>query len=261
MRPILIAAAAALLVVSAEPATAQRESRLGLVIGNAAYSGADAALKNPVNDAREVAAALKEVGFAVTLVENADHAAMRRAIREFEDELRHRKGVSFLYFAGHGVQLEGRNYLMPAGAGLVSEVEVRARTVDANELVERLRGTGSRLNIVVLDACRNNPLYKPVILTRGLFSHVGLARVQPASGTVVAFSTEPGRVASDGSAGRGLYAKYLVQYIRTPGVTLDELFKRVREAVVEETKGAQTPVEFSTLRGGDFYFVPPPAAR
>ena len=243
------------LLLAAAAGTASGESRLALVIGNAAYSAPDAALANPVNDARVMARALEELGFRVHLVEDADHAAMRRAIREFEDELRRERGVSLVYYAGHGVQLEGRNYLMPVGAGLLSEAQVRERTVDATELVERLRATGSRLTIVILDACRNNPLYKPAFVMRGA-GQAGLARPRPASGTVVAFATEPGRIAYDGAAGQGVYVKHLAQYMRMPGLALEQVFKRVREAVAAETLGTQIPVEFSTLVGEDFYFVP-----
>jgi uncharacterized caspase-like protein len=246
---------AAALLLAAAAGAAGAESRLALVIGNAAYSAPDAALANPVNDARVMAATLEELGFRVHRVEDADHAAMRRAIREFEDELRREQGVSLVYYAGHGVQLEGRNYLMPVGAGLLSEAQVRERTVDATELIERLRATGSRLTIVILDACRNNPLYKPVFVMRG-GGPVGLARPRPASGTVVAFATEPGRIAYDGAAGQGVYVKHLAQYMRMPGLALEQVFKRVREAVTAETRGTQIPVEFSTLVGEDFYFVP-----
>ena len=247
-----------LVVLDGARAAAPEESRLALVIGNAAYSPPDAALENAANDARLVAETLRELGFRVRLLENADHAAMRRKIREFEDELRHEGGVAFFYFAGHGVQLEGRNYLMPVGAGITDELELRGRTVDATELIDRLRATGSRLNIVILDACRNNPLYKPTFATaRGAGAPVGLASVPPAAGTVVAFATESGRVANDGARGHGVYAKHLVHYMRTPGLPLEQLFKRVREAVAAETKGRQVPVEFSTLTGADFYFVRP----
>lgn len=250
-RGIVLAAA----LIACGPAAGQFESRYALVIGNAAYSAPDASLRNAVRDARNVGAALRRVGFQVEVLEDADHATMRRAIRAFEDNLRRDPGVSFVYFAGHGLQLAGRNYLMPVGAGLVSEREVTARTVDAGELVERLRATGARLNIIVLDACRNNPLYKPVFVMRGA-SSAGLAKVTPAQGTVVAFATEPGRVASDGAGNEGVYAKYLVQYMAVPGLPLEQVFKRVREAVVAETKGVQVPVEFNMLTGGEFYFVP-----
>ena len=252
----LAAVLAALAVLHGARAAAPEESRLALIIGNAAYSGPDAKLANAANDARLVAVTLRELGFRVHLLEEADYAAMRRTIREFEDKLRREGGVAFVYFAGHGAQLEGHNYLMPVGAGVMNELELRSRTVDATELIERLRATGSRLNIVILDACRNNPLYKPTS-ARGLDAHVGLASVPPAAGTVVAFATESGRVASDGSRGHGVYAKYLVHYMRTPGLPLEQLFKRVREAVAMETKGRQIPVEFSALTGADFYFVRP----
>ena len=253
---LLAVVLAAVAVLHGARAPAAEESRLALVIGNAAYSPPDGALANAANDARLVAETLTELGFRVRLLENADHATMRRQIREFEDELRRVGGVAFLYFAGHGVQLEGHNYLMPVGAGVINELDLRGRTVDATELTERLRATGNRLNIVILDACRNNPLYRPTFATtRGVGAPVGLASVPPAAGMVVAFATESGRVASDGSGGHGIYAKYLVQYMRTPGLPLEQMFKRVREAVAAETKGRQIPVEFSTLTGADFYFV------
>jgi uncharacterized caspase-like protein len=248
---------AALAALNGARAAAPEERRLALVIGNAAYSIPDAKLANAANDARLVAETLRELGFRVRLLEDADHAAMRRTIREFEDELRREGGVAFLYFAGHGAQLEGHNYLMPVGAAVMNELELRSRTVDATELIERLHATGSRLNIVILDACRNNPLYKPTVDARGLNARVGLASMPPAAGTVVAFATESGRVASDGSTGHGVYAKHLVHYMRTPGLPLEQLFKRVREAVAAETKGRQVPVEFSTLTGADFYLVRP----
>jgi len=231
------------------------EERHALIIGNAAYIAPEPALRNPVNDAREIAAALKGVGFDVRLALDADHAAMRRAIRAFEDRLREKGGVAFFYFAGHGLQLEGRNFLVPIGARLESEDQALARAIDATELVKRLRETGSRLNIVILDACRNNPLTKQPYAARG-GSGEGLAPVRPATGTLVAFAAEPGHVVGDGTADRGLYAKHLARTVRVPGLSLEQVFKRVREAVEQESRGRQVPVEFSTLTGSDFYFLP-----
>ena len=250
MRALILAAA----LVACGPAAGEGESRQALVVGNAEYPAPEAALRNAVNDARSVGAALRRVGFQVEVLENADHAAMRHAIRAFEDRLRRDRGVSFVYFAGHGLQLAGRNYLMPVGAGVVSERDVPERTVDAGELVERLRATGARLSIIVLDACRDNPLYKPAFVMRG-GSTAGLAQAKPASGSFIAFATEPGRVATDGAGSGGVYARYLVQYMSVPGLSLEQVFKRVREAVMAETRGAQVPVEFSMLTGDDFYFV------
>jgi len=230
------------------------EERNALVIGNAAYLAPEPALNNPVNDAREIAGALRELGFGVRVVADADHAAMRRAIREFEDRLRRQKGVALFYFAGHGIQVDGRNYLVPVGARLKREDEALSRAIDATELVKRLRETGSRLNIVILDACRNNPLVKQPFAARG-GSQEGLAAVRPATGTLVAFAAEPRHVVGDGTADRGLYAKHLARAMRVPGLSLEQVFKRVREAVEQESGGRQVPVEFSTLTGSDFYFL------
>jgi uncharacterized caspase-like protein len=253
--------AAGLAVFPGAAALAQSEPRLALVIGNAAYGAPEAVLRNSVNDAREMAAVLRELDFEVMSSEDADHATMRRAIRQFEDRLRQAKGVGLFYFAGHGAQLEGRNYLVPIGPRLLMETELRERTIDATELVQRLRDAGGRLNIVILDACRNNPLIKPAYVVRGAGATVlGLAPMRPASGTLVAFATDAGRVASDGAADRGRYTKYLVQYMRTPGLTLEQVFKRVREAVEKDTNGKQVPVEYNMLTGTDFYFAPPPQA-
>src|SRR5882672_93652 len=186
-----LCAAVALVLFAGTAALAQSEHRLALVIGNAAYTAPAAALTNPVNDARDMAATLKELGFSVVLTENADHATMRRAIREFEDGMRRVKGVALFYFAGHGVQLDGHNYLVPIGPQLLVDSDVRERTVDATALVGRLRDAGGRLNIVILDACRDNPLLKPTLVLRGAAARTpGLAAMRPASGTLVAFATD-----------------------------------------------------------------------
>jgi uncharacterized caspase-like protein len=259
VKPLLAVPAFLLALLWTQLAAAQPEPRQALVIGNAAYTGPEPALKNPVNDAREVGAALKELGFTVRVLADADHAGMRRAVRELEDALRREKGVGFFYFAGHGIHLDGRNYLLPIGAHLSSEDQALARAIDATELVQRLRETGSRLNIVILDACRDNPLVRPAFAARGGgLSPEGLAPMRPASGTLVAFAAEPGRVAGDGGGGQGVYARHLVRYMRTPGLSLEQVFKRVREAVERDSRGGQVPVEFSTLTGADFYFVPQP---
>jgi uncharacterized caspase-like protein len=244
------------LLAATGTAGAQQESRTALVIGNSAYATPEVPLKNAAGDAREIAAALQRVRFSVQLLQDADHAAMRRAIREFEDKLRANDGVGFFYFAGHGLQVEGRNYLVPIGAGLTSETDARERAVDASELIQRLRSAGNPLNIVVLDACRDNPLIKPSIAFRSTRSPFGLAPIRPAKGMLVAFAAEPGRVASDGPGSRGLYALHLARFLQTPALTIEQVFKRVRDAVEQDSKGAQIPVDFSTLTGRDFYLIP-----
>jgi uncharacterized caspase-like protein len=255
MRSLLLGG---LLAVAGAVAAQQPDARTALVIGNAAYAAPDVPLRNPANDAREIAAALERLRFSVQLLQDADHASMRRAIREYEDKLRNTEGVGFFYFAGHGLQVEGRNYLVPVGAALTKESDARERAVDATELIQRLRSAGNRLNIVVLDACRDNPLVKPSVAFRSSRSPFGLAPVRPAKGMLIAFAAEPGRVASDGTSGRGLYARHLTRYMLTPGLSLEQVFKRVRDAVEQESSGSQIPVDFSTLTGDDFYLISQP---
>src|SRR5271169_5752900 len=166
------------------------ERRLALVIGNGAYR--DAPLLNPVNDARDIAQALADSGFEVTRLENASLREMRVALRDFGDRLRQQGGVGLFYFAGHGVQVKGKNYLIPVGAQIEREDEVEFESLDANLVLEKLDSAGNRFNIVILDACRNNPF------ARAFRSATqGLAQMDAPTGTVVAFSTSPGSVAAD----------------------------------------------------------------
>lgn len=225
--------------------------RFALVIGNAQYK--DAALTNPINDARDLAATLRELGFNVTLKENLGAQDMKRAIREFGDRLVAENGVGLFYFAGHGVQIKGSNYLLPVGPNYQSENDIEDEAVDANTILRRMEEARNPLNIVILDACRNNPF------ARGLKNRSlsrGLARMEAPSGTLVAFATAPGTEASDGSGKNGLYTKHLIANIRTPGLTIEQVFKRVREGVERESNAAQSPREESSLKGEDFYFVP-----
>ncbi len=232
-------------------------SRTALVFGNAAYSSPDRPLKNPVSDARLMARTLKELGFDVRLREDVDRRAMLQALREFEDTLRKTKGIGFLYFAGHGVQVNGRNYIVPVGANLVREVDALKNAIDTDAVLQSLRDTGAKLNIMVLDACRNNPL---LATSRnaggGSPAKAGLAPMRPPEGALVAFATEPGRLASDGNeTGNGLYTKHLARWLKEPNLTLEQVFKRTREAVQLESKGEQIPTEYSVLTGADLYLA------
>jgi uncharacterized caspase-like protein len=224
------------------------ERRLALIIGNSAYK--DAPLRNPVNDARAMAKALEQTGFRVTLVENARRSTMRRAIREWGDELA-AGGVALFYFAGHGMQIRGRNYLIPVGADIQRENEVEDESVDANTVLAKLDSVKNSLNLVILDACRNNPFARSF-----RSSQQGLAQMDAPSGTLVAFATAPGSVAADGDGDNGLYTQHLLQQMRIPGLSVEELFKRVRIGVTGDTGDRQVPWESSSLKG-DFYFVPP----
>jgi uncharacterized caspase-like protein len=224
------------------------ERRVALVIGNSAYKSAP--LRNPVRDARAMAKALSETGFAVTMIEDASQAGMRRAIRAFGDELA-RGGVGLFFYAGHGMQIRGKNYLIPVNADIEREDEVEDQAVDANLVLSKMDSAKNSLNVMILDACRNNPFQRSF-----RSAQQGLAQMDAPSGTLISFATAPGSVASDGDGENGLYTKHLLAAIRQPGLPIEQLFKQVRIGVTKETGDKQIPWESSSLKG-DFYFLPP----
>ncbi|HEY3025165.1 MAG TPA: caspase family protein [Pyrinomonadaceae bacterium] len=223
--------------------------RIALVIGNGAYKNA-APLKNPPNDARDMAATLKQLGFTVASAINADQPTMKRLIREFGQQLKS-GGQGLFYYAGHGVQLRGRNYLIPANAEIMSETDVEDQGVDLSLVLGLMDEAENGLNIVILDACRNNPFARSF---RSAGS--GLAQVDAPTGTLIAYATSPGRVASDGQGRNGLYTSELLSQMRVTGIGVEEMFKRVRAGVQRQTSGQQVPWESSSLVG-DFYFAAP----
>jgi hypothetical protein len=232
---------------SAPPAPTER--RVALVIGNSAYR--QSPLVNPVNDARAMAQVLTAAGFQVIRKENAGLEDMQTALRDFGDTLKS-GGVGLFYYAGHAVQVKGRNYLIPVDARIEREDEMAYRGVDANQVLDKMESAGNRLNIVILDACRNNPFVRGFRSTGG-----GLAQMDAPVGTLVAFSTAPGSVASDGQGENGLYTGHLLEAIKVPGTKIEDVFKRVRTKVREDTDGKQIPWENTSLEG-DFVFVPLP---
>jgi TonB family protein len=229
---------------SAKPNAARR---LALVIGNGAYPSAP--LKNPVNDAQDIAAALRALGFEVILRENINQNDMKRAIREFGEKIRG-AAVALFYYAGHGVQVNGENYLVPVDAKVESEQEVEYECVKAGFVLAQIDAARNSMNIVILDACRNNPF------ARSFRSESkGLAQMDAPSGTLIAYATAPGSVASDGTGRNGLYTQELLKQMRTSGLGIEDVFKRVRISVRAATQQKQTPWESSSLVG-DFYFTP-----
>ena len=232
------------------------EIRTALVIGNATYRTAP--LRNPVNDAQAVAAALKGLGFSVILRENASQHEMIDSLREFA-RTSAKSQVRFLYYAGHGVQLKGRNYLMPVDADVSTEDEITQKGTDITEFLERMGTLPVGVNLIVLDACRNNPfVLGPAQLadsrrfrTRGLNPQgAGLAPLRAPSGTLIAFSTAPGSVAVDNPAQKNsVYTKHFLANLRNPNVPIERLFKQVRIAVSQETQQQQVPWESSSLMG------------
>jgi uncharacterized caspase-like protein len=227
------------------------ESRVALVIGNASYK--DAPLANPVHDARAVAKALNGLGFKVSLRVNLTQTQLRRAIREFGDELHATQGVGLFYFAGHGVQISNRNFLIPVGSDIQREYEVEEQAVDAGTVMSMMQSARARVNIVILDACRNNPFIRDFRSTVN-----GLAPMQAPAGSLIAFSTAPGQTAIDGSGQLGLYTEHLVENIALPGLKIEDVFKNVRIGVQRASGGKQVPWENTSLTG-DFYFKGPVA--
>jgi hypothetical protein len=231
----------------------QLGKRVALVIGNSTYP--DQPLSNPSNDSADLAKALRSRGFKVIEKTNASLFEMRRAAREFAEQLVSSDAALF-YFAGHGVEVDGRNYLIPIGADIAQEFEVADQAYDAGQITQMMESipsaSGQRVNILIVDACRNNPL------TRSWRSASrGLAKMDAPTGTIIAFSTAPGRVAADGKGRNSPFTKHLLSAIQKPGQPIEQVFKSVRRAVLEETNGAQTPWENSSLVG-DFYFTSSP---
>lgn len=230
------------------------EKRIALLIGNASYPSSP--LANPVNDVRLLRTTLSSLGFEVIERTDLDADGMKAAIRDFGARLRETPGSAGLfYFAGHGIQFKGVNYLLPVGRDYASEAEIEDAAINADTVVRRIADSGSKVAFVVLDACRNNPYAKGA--SRGLRAVVGgLARMDAPSGTLIAYSTAMGAVASDGNGNNGLYTQHLVRSMKIPGITAEQMFKRTREGVEQESANAQSPREESSLKGDDFMFLP-----
>ena len=224
-------------------AQAPLDVRVALVVGNAAYAGA-LALKNPTNDATAMAAALKDLGFTVIEARDASRAQMEDGVKQLFASLKGKQGVGLLYYAGHGLQVDMRNYMVPVDARLQSAKDVPGQTLDVADVLDAMKAAGTRMNIVVLDACRNNPFKDK--------SGNGLAPVDAPAGTLLAYATAPGNVAEDGTGSNGLYTKHLLAELQKP-VGIENVFKRVRLNVRQESRGRQIPWESTSLED-DFYF-------
>ncbi len=238
---------------SGEPraaAAAQTEPRTALIIGNGAYESGP--LQNPANDAQAMAEVLRECGFEVIERIDAGRREMLQAIRAFGDSLK-QGGVGVFYYAGHGIQVRGQNYLVPVGLEMKNADEAEDECVPVSSVVNKLESAGNRVNLVILDACRNNPFASSSrSLTRGL---VGM---DAATGTLVAYATAPGKVAADGEGEHGLYTAALLKYLKVPGLEVNELFRNVAKEVKKASGGEQVPWLSSSLTD-DFSFVVPDA--
>ncbi|MDC7217396.1 MAG: caspase family protein [Spirochaetales bacterium] len=241
------------MVITPIPApVAVKGERSALVIGNSAYQNAP--LKNPTNDAKDVGNALRRLGFNVILVKNARLRDMEQAVDRFYASLQ-KGGVGLFYYAGHGMQVGGRNYLIPVDATIKSESDVRYECLDAGRVLGKMEDAGNALNIVILDACRNNPFARSFRSEQR-----GLARMDAPTGSIVAYSTAPGSVAADGSGRNGVYTKHLLQFLMQPGLDISDVFFYTRKGVVQETGGGQVPWESSSLVDR-FYFLEAPSGQ
>jgi hypothetical protein len=228
------------------------EKRLALVIGNADYLNG-ITLQNPVNDAKAIAAALRDVGFTVLPYYNSDLKTMKKAMDEFGEKLQ-AFNVGLFYYAGHGVQVKGNNYLIPVDASLKVEQDVDYDCINAGRLLGKMEAAGTTTNIVILDACRDNPFARSWSGRSAGQGETGLASMNAPSGSIVAYATSPGKTASDGTGKNGLYTEAILQNIKTPGLSLGDFFMNVRATVIKKSSKAQTPWEESSLNG-HFFFV------
>ena len=231
--------------------------RHALVIGNSDYT--DDRLENAVNDAEEVAHTLQEIGFSVTLVRNADRRTIDDAVESFSNRLGPGE-IGLFYFSGHGVQVEGENYLVPINAQLRRQADAQYDAVPLGKVINALEGTRATAKIIILDACRNNPFYRRWlpsargVTTRGLAAPL----TSGSGGTLIAFATAPGKVAADriGNSSNSPFTTHLLRHIKTPNLDVYRLFRRVREDVAQVTSNEQIPWVSESLTGEDLYLNP-----
>ena len=226
------------------------EKRTALVIGNGKYPK-DLSLKNPTNDSRAMKEALEKVGFKVLYGENLSKEKFLDLLDQFQDELDKNGGIGLFYYAGHGMEIDGINYLVPIDAKFNNLKKIKYYSISLNDVLGRMNDTITRLKIVVLDACRNDPTK----VNRSVFSQ-GFTSPPQAEGTFIAYATSAGSTASDGKDNHGLFTKYLLKYIPVKGLDLNEVFKKTRMAVVEETNKKQFPAVYDQTNGY-FYFILP----
>lgn len=234
-------------ILSQVPQESQQLKKGALIIGNGNYLSS--VLANPENDARSMEAVLRKLGFIVFKYENLNQIQMKRAIDDFGLKL---KGfdVGLFFYAGHGIQSNGYNYLIPVDALMTTERQVEYDCVQADRVLALMEGSGTKVNIIILDACRNNPFERS--WTRSTVGR-GLAFMNAPKGTIIAYATAPGSTASDGTGRNGLYTSAILQSILIPKINILQMFQQVRSIVNQKSNGQQIPWE-STSLVGDFYF-------
>jgi len=258
-----VASAAALALLAAPAAFAQgsapgtkSEARIALVIGNGDY--ANVPLDNPANDARDLSEALAEVGFDVSLVVDGDVAEMNRAIRDFGYAIKRPDAIALFYYSGHGVQYRGANYLIPAHSDIREADELPYAAINAEQVFAKMESAGAKTNIIILDACRNNPY--PGAERAGERGLAVVGNIQPPQSLIV-YATAPGKTAQDGEGRNGVFTAAFLDHLADPGLDIELMIRRVREDVISATGGVQVPWHNSSLTGEGFAFTaaPPPA--
>jgi hypothetical protein len=223
------------------------ESRQALIIGNSDY--AVSPLRNPANDAKLMAKTLRDLNFDVIEIIDGDKKQMKEAVRDFSDRLTENKGVGLFYYAGHGIQVKGENYLVPVKHNIQAEADIEDEAIRVNMVLDYMQTCGTRMNIVILDACRDNPFARSM-----RSGNRGLAQIYAeGSGSLIAYATSPGSVASDGDQENSPFTNELVKAIKTPGLEIGMIFRKVLTNVKKLTDGKQIPWTNSSIEG-EFYF-------
>lgn len=242
---------------------------VALVIGNAKYEAAIGPLRNAVNDAKAVTKTLRGLGFSVTEKHNVSRDDLMEAVAGFRAKIKGAE-VALFYYAGHGVSVGGSNYLIPIKSGYQPEgaddttlrMLAETKLFNAEQAVAEMSAAGGRCNLVILDACRSTPIARNP-RSRDAANPGGLSEMKPPAGSLIAFATDAGRTAQDGDGTNGLYTSELLKHLQSPGLTIEQVFKRTRAGVMERSDGAQIPAEYSRLVGDDIFlagpFAPEPA--
>jgi uncharacterized caspase-like protein len=232
--------------ITVVPKSSVSGKKIALVIGNSDYKSGP--LKNPINDAKLMAHTLRGLGFEVHEMTNLSYKDMNSGIDEFGDSIQ-RGAIALFYYAGHGVQSAGSNYLIPIDADIKSEPEIKYKTINAGYVLAKMENSKNPVNIVILDACRDNPFARSF-----RSSSRGLAKMDAPTGTFIAYATKDGMTASDGSGKNGLYTEELVKQMTVPNQKIEDVFKKVRTEVKNKSNGTQIPTEYTMLEN-DFYFA------
>ncbi len=248
-------------LTSARAADEAKLPRIALVIGNARYETAIGPLRNTTNDAKEMAKTLRTLGFTVIEEHNVTRDELLSAMIKFRSKLSGAE-VALFYFAGHGISVAGANYLLPvksgyspaAVAGGSLRLLAETKLINAEQVVAEMSNSGVGCNLVILDACRSTPVARNPA-NRDAAGVGGLVEMNPPTGSLIAFATDAGHAASDGDGANGLYTGELIAQLRSPGLTIEQVFKRTRARVIERSEGKQVPAEYSRLIGDDIFLA------